>query len=61
MYCNVDLGKFYLVLNKQVSIQRLQENGDRRYKGGIAMVIFAFQVLEFASTQFLMMWFLLVR
>ncbi|WVZ13253.1 hypothetical protein V8G54_017783 [Vigna mungo] len=40
-----------------VSIQRLQENGDRRYQGGIAMLlyIFAFQVKEFASAQFLMM------
>lgn len=48
IYHNADFNDSDLLFHGQVSIQRLQENNDKRY-GGITIVIFTLHVIELAS------------
>ena len=56
IYCNADFSDSDLLLNGQVSIQRLQENNDKRYRGITTMVIFTLQLCLPLAQLFLMMW-----
>lgn len=47
MHCNIDFSSSDLLLNGQVSIQRLQDNNDKMYKRTI--IFFPFLDIEFAS------------